>query len=146
VATEAAKQLAYALVNPQRAGPFAQVGDDQLIALKKLATIFEGALPKHKQQTATPLLNNTSRSPQRVDITESPHKEHMPALAPRVVVPTSSNQMKPNSHRRLQTTPHMFVTPITPHHMNRRSAGPLNLSHAMLDETVQQANHIFIYN
>jgi hypothetical protein len=146
VATEAAKQLTYALVNPQRAGPFTQVGDDQLIALKKLATIFEGALPKHKRQTATPLLNNTSNSPQRVEITESPHKEHKPALALRVVVPTASNQMKPNSHSRLKTTPHMCVTPITPHHMTRRSTGPLNLSHAMLYETVQQENRVFIYN
>jgi hypothetical protein len=40
LATEAAKQLTYELINPQQAGPFAQVGDDQLIALKKLATIF----------------------------------------------------------------------------------------------------------
>jgi hypothetical protein len=45
LATEAAKQLTYALVNPQPAGPFAQVGDEQLIALKKLAAIFEGVLP-----------------------------------------------------------------------------------------------------
>jgi hypothetical protein len=28
LATEAAKQLTYALVNPHPAGPFAQVGDD----------------------------------------------------------------------------------------------------------------------
>jgi hypothetical protein len=46
---EAAKQLTYTLVNPQPVGPFAQVGDDQLIALKKLGAIFEGALPKHRQ-------------------------------------------------------------------------------------------------
>jgi hypothetical protein len=129
---EAAKQFTYALVNPQLAGPFTQVGDDQLAALKKLAAFFEGALPTHKQRTATPLLNNTIKSPhmvditdspQRVDTTESPHKEHMPASSPRVVVPTASNQMTPNSHRRQQTTPHRFVTPITPHHMTRKSAG-----------------------
>jgi hypothetical protein len=46
---EAAKQLTYTLVNPQPAGPFAQVGDDQLISLKTLAAIFEGALPNQKQ-------------------------------------------------------------------------------------------------
>jgi hypothetical protein len=40
LATEADKQLTYALTNPQPAGPFAQVGDEQLIALKKLAAIF----------------------------------------------------------------------------------------------------------
>jgi hypothetical protein len=131
---------------PQLASPFAQVGDDQLIKLKKLAAIFEGALPKHKQRTSTPLLNNTSKSPQRVDITESPHKEHMPTSAPRVVVPAASIQMTPNSHRRLQSTSRRFVTPNTPHHMTRRSAGPLNLSQDMLDETVQQANNIFPYH
>jgi hypothetical protein len=43
-------------------------------------------------------------------------------------VPTASNQMTPNSHRRLQTTQRRCVTPTTPHHMTRRSAVPLNLS------------------
>jgi hypothetical protein len=47
LAIEAAKQLTEVLVNSQQVSPFAQVGDDQLIALKKLAVIFEGALPKH---------------------------------------------------------------------------------------------------
>jgi hypothetical protein len=74
LATEAAKQLTYTLVSSQPADPFAQVGDDQLITLKKLAAIFEGALPNHRQRTATPILNNNSNSPQRVDITESPQK------------------------------------------------------------------------
>jgi hypothetical protein len=78
-----------------------------------------------------------------MDITDSPKKEHLPASAPRVVVPTASNQMTPNSHRRLQTTPLRFVTPNTPHHMTRRSAGPLNLSQDMLNETLQQANNVF---
>jgi hypothetical protein len=40
LATEAAKQLTDALTNPQPAGPFAQVGNEQLLALKKLAAIF----------------------------------------------------------------------------------------------------------
>jgi hypothetical protein len=93
--TEAVKQLTYALVNPQPAGPFAQVGDEQLIALKKLVAIFEGALSKHRQQTVTPLHNNESNSPPRVDITESHQIKHKPASAPRVVVPTSSKEMTP---------------------------------------------------
>jgi hypothetical protein len=94
LATEAAKQLTYTLSNPQLAGPFAQVCDDQLIALNKLVAIFEGALPTHKQRTATPLLDNTSKSPQRVDITESPHKGHINSAAPRVAEPTTSNKKK----------------------------------------------------
>jgi hypothetical protein len=143
--TEAVKQLTYTLVNPQPVGPFAQVGDDQPITLKKLAAIFEGALPKHRQRTAIPLLNYNSNSPQRVGTTESPQKEHLTASAPRVVVPTGSNQMTPNSHRRLQTMPRRFVTPTTPHHTTRRITGPLSLSKDILEETVQQADQIFLY-
>jgi hypothetical protein len=92
LATEAAKQLTYALANPRPAGPFAQVGDEQLIALKKLASIFEGALPKQKKRTTTPLLSNTRESPQRVECTVSPHTKLMTASARRVVEPTSSNK------------------------------------------------------
>jgi hypothetical protein len=128
LATQEAKQLTYALVNPQPTGPFNQVGDEQIIALKKLVEIFESTLPKHRQRTATPLLNKESNSPPRVDIPESPQREHHPVSAPRVIVPTASKQMTPYSHRRLQTTPCRFVTPTTPHHMTRRSAGPLSLS------------------
>jgi hypothetical protein len=54
LATEAAKQLTYALANPQPAGSFAQVSNEQLTDLKKLTAIFEGALPKHRQQMTTP--------------------------------------------------------------------------------------------
>jgi pyruvate-formate lyase-activating enzyme len=131
LATEASKQQTCALANPQPAGPFAQVGDEQLIALKKLAAIFYSALPKNKQRTTTPLIRNTSESPQRVECTVSPHTKLMNDSAPRVVEPTSSNQKNQNSHRRLQTTPH---------HMTRRSAEPPNLSQDMLDETIQRAN------
>jgi hypothetical protein len=143
LATEAAKQLTYTLANPQPAGPFAQVGDDQLIALKKLAAIFEGALPKHIQRTLIPLLTNESISPQRVDFIESPQREQHPASAPRVIVPTTPKQTTPNSHHRLLTTQRRYVTPTKLHHMVRRSAGPLNLSLDMLEETAQQENHTF---
>jgi hypothetical protein len=143
LATEVAKKMTYALVNPQPASPFTQVGDEQGTALNKLAAIFEGALPKHIQQTATPLIANDNSSPQRVDITESPQREQQPASAPRVVVPTTPNKMTPNSHRILQTMSRRFLNPTTPHHMVRMSAGPLNLSQDMLEETVQQEIHVF---
>jgi hypothetical protein len=142
--TEAAKQLTYTLANPQPAGPFTQVNNKQLLALQKLAAIFEGALPKHMQQTLTPLIaNGTNYLPLRVDIPMSPQREHHSASSPRVVVPTSPNQTTPTSHRRLQTIPSRFVTTTTPNHIVRRSEGPHNLSLDMLAETVQQANHIF---
>jgi hypothetical protein len=41
--TQAAADLTQALLHPQPAGPFYQVGNEQTIALKRLASIFEGA-------------------------------------------------------------------------------------------------------
>jgi hypothetical protein len=43
LATQAAVELTHALLHPQPAGPFCKVGDEQTIALKRLADIFEGA-------------------------------------------------------------------------------------------------------
>jgi hypothetical protein len=54
LATQAAKQLTHALLNLKRAGPFFQVGDEQMLALKRLAAIFEGALPERKKDTTSP--------------------------------------------------------------------------------------------
>jgi hypothetical protein len=43
LATKAAEELTHALLHPQPAGPFCKVGDEQTLALKRLADIFEGA-------------------------------------------------------------------------------------------------------
>jgi hypothetical protein len=43
LATQAAADLAHALLNLQPAGLFCQVGDEQAIALKRLANIFASA-------------------------------------------------------------------------------------------------------
>jgi hypothetical protein len=43
LATQAAADLTQALLYPQPAGPFCQVDNEQKIALKRLASIFEGA-------------------------------------------------------------------------------------------------------
>jgi hypothetical protein len=43
LATQAAAELTYALLHPQPAGPFCKVVDKQMIDLKCLADIFEGA-------------------------------------------------------------------------------------------------------
>jgi hypothetical protein len=45
LATQAAKTLTGALLHLQPAGPFCQVSIDQMLALKRLATLFESALP-----------------------------------------------------------------------------------------------------
>jgi hypothetical protein len=42
LATKAATELTHALLYPQPAGPFCKVGDEQTLALKRLADIFEG--------------------------------------------------------------------------------------------------------
>eukprot|EP00957_Ditylum_brightwellii_P047435 3603313-Ditylum_brightwellii.AAC.1 len=53
--THAALDLIYALQNPARATPFSQVGQKQMDALRKLADIFQTALPQEK---LTPALGN----------------------------------------------------------------------------------------
>jgi hypothetical protein len=75
LANEAAAQLTYALSHPQPSGPFAQVDNEQLLATKKLAAIFEGDLLKHGQRTSTPLIKNENNdSPPRVSIPVSPQR------------------------------------------------------------------------
>jgi hypothetical protein len=54
LATKAAAELTHALLHPQPAGPFCQVGDKQTLALKCLAAIFEGATQSHKSKVLIP--------------------------------------------------------------------------------------------
>jgi hypothetical protein len=54
LAAQAATELTHALLNPQPAGPFFQVGDEQAIALRKLATIFEASKPNKVNKQLTP--------------------------------------------------------------------------------------------
>jgi hypothetical protein len=54
LATQAAKELTHALLHPQPAGPFCKVGDEQTLALKRLADIFEGATRSHKSRVVIP--------------------------------------------------------------------------------------------
>jgi hypothetical protein len=55
LATQAVKQLTHASLIPKPAGPFCQVGDEQMLALQQLAAIFEGALPARKKDTLSTL-------------------------------------------------------------------------------------------
>jgi hypothetical protein len=54
LATHAAADLTHALLNPQPAGPFCQVGNEQAIALRKLAAIFEASKPNKESKKLTP--------------------------------------------------------------------------------------------
>jgi hypothetical protein len=127
------------------AGPFTQVGDDQMLTLKQLSAIFEGALPSHKSNMMSPQVKIAdSDTTLRVQITVAPLMVQRAATPVRVVQPPVTHDTMSNSHRRLQPTPCRAVIPSTPHPMVRRSAPPHNLSSDMLAETVQQENHVFL--
>jgi hypothetical protein len=54
LATQAEADLTHALLNPHPAGPFCQVGDEQALALRKLANIFGAAKLKRGKEKLTP--------------------------------------------------------------------------------------------
>jgi hypothetical protein len=54
LATQVAADLTHALLHPQPVGPFCQVGDEQVIALKRLASIFASAKPRNKNNPLAP--------------------------------------------------------------------------------------------
>jgi hypothetical protein len=144
MATQAAKQLIHALLNLQPARPFYQVGEEQMLVLKRLAAIFKGALPARKKDATYPLLEiNDDDALTRVQIAVSPPKVINGATSSRVIQPTVTNIKTPNSHQRLIPTPARAVTPNIPHSVVRRSAHQQNLSNDMLAETVPQSNHVF---
>jgi hypothetical protein len=123
LATQAAKQLTHALLNPQPSGPCCQVGDEQMLALAKLSAIFEGALPTYKSTATSPHVEIVDNdTPPRVQITFSPPRVTNEATPPRVMQPTITHITTPNSHLRLSPTPCRTVTPTTPHYMIQRSA------------------------
>jgi hypothetical protein len=69
LATQAAADLTHALLNPQPAGPSCQVGDEQAIALRRLANIFVSAKPKNSNNTLAPQNEIENNAPQRVQTT-----------------------------------------------------------------------------
>jgi hypothetical protein len=142
LATQAATELTYALLNPQPAGPFCQVGDEQAIALRKLATIFEASKPNKANKQLTPQNEEGNNSPQRVQTTVSPPRVDTQNPNQMPILHITSPHSTPNSHRR-QPTPHRrVVTPLS-HGMVRRSARQYNLSQDMMTETLAQASHCF---
>jgi hypothetical protein len=147
LATQAAKELTHALLHQQPAGPFCQVGDEQTLALKRLADIFEGATRSHKSRVFIPPAKKVGNdAPPRVQITVSPPRVKNTATPQRVAQQTTLSLLTPNSHRRPHTTHRRAVTPPTPHAMVRRSAGQkYNLSQDMISEKVHQANHCFSF-
>jgi hypothetical protein len=72
LATQAAAEITHALLNPQPSGPFCQVSDEQAIALRKLATIFEASKRNKVSKKLTPQNAEENNAPQRVQTTVSP--------------------------------------------------------------------------
>jgi hypothetical protein len=119
--TKAATELTRALLNPQPAGPFCQVGDAQTLALKCLAAIFEGATQHRTKNNVPPVKKNNDNAPPRVPPRVSP--PGVPNTADQSLSPEHENHSDsvPNSHRRFNPSLRA-VTPHTPHAMVRRSA------------------------
>jgi hypothetical protein len=142
LATQAATELTHALLNPQPAGPFCQVGDEQAIALRKLATIFEASKPNKVNKQLTSQSEKGNNAPQRVQTTVSPPRVDTQNPNQRPIHHMISSHSPHNSHRRQQTPLRRVVTPLS-HGMVRRSARQQSLSEDMMAETLAQANHCF---
>jgi hypothetical protein len=143
LAAQAAADLTHALLHPEPAGPFCQVGDEQTTALRRLASIFVSAKPRNTTNSLVHQDEIDNNAPQRVQTTVSP-----PSVASTDPAQTSlqhilPSQSTPNSHRRQQTPVIRIVTPQAPHVMVRRSARQQNVSQDMMAETINQANHCF---
>jgi hypothetical protein len=142
LATKAATELTHALLHPQPAGPFCKVGDEQTLALKRLADIFEGATRQKSRVAIPPAETVGNVAPPRVQNTVSPRRVKNTATQHRVTQQTTSSHLTPNSHRRTRTPHIRAVTPPTPHVMVRRNTSQkYNLSQDMIAETINQANH-----
>jgi hypothetical protein len=144
LATKAAADLTHALLHPQPAGPFCKVGDDQTLALKRLADIFEGATQQKSKVVIPPTDRVENVAPPRVQNTVSLLRVANTTEQQIPTKPTTSSHLTPNSHRRQHTPSRRAITPPTPHIMVRRSAGQqYNLSQDMIAKTINQANHCF---
>jgi hypothetical protein len=141
LATQAAADLTHALLNPQPAGPFCQVGDEQAIALRRLVNIFVSAKPRNANNSLAPQDEIENNAPQRVQTTVSPPRvasQDPGRTSLQHIIPSQST---PNSHRRQKTPLRRVFTPQTPHVMVLRSARQQNLSQDMMAKTITQANH-----
>jgi hypothetical protein len=143
--TQAVADLTNALLNPKPAGPLCQVGDEKVIALRKLAHIFVSAKPKRTNTKLTPQDESESSAPQRVQTNVLPLRVASQAPHQTSLQHIMTSQSTPNSHRRQQTPRRRVVTPKTPHGMVRRSPRQKNVSKDMIAEALSQVNHCFFY-
>jgi hypothetical protein len=114
LATQAAADLTHALLHPQPAGQFCQVGDEQTIALKQLASIFVSAKPRNTTNNPlAPQDEMENNAPQRVQTTVSPTRVAGTDPEQISLQHISPSQSTPNSHHRQKTPVRRIVTPQT---------------------------------
>jgi hypothetical protein len=111
LATQAAADLTHALLHPQPADPFCKVGDEEKIALKRLASIFEVAKRRTSRVVVTPTDGVENAAPPRVQTTVSPPRVANTTTQQISPQPNTSLQSTPNSHRRQKTHARRAVTP-----------------------------------
>jgi hypothetical protein len=104
LATQAAADLLHALLHPQPAGPFCKVGNEQTIALKRLASIFAGAKQRKSKTILTPTDGIENTAPQRVQTTVSPLRVAGTDAEQISLQPDISSHSTPNSHCRQKNT------------------------------------------
>jgi hypothetical protein len=143
LATQAAADLTHALLHPQPAGPFCQVGDEQTIALRRLASILVSAKPRNTTTSLASQDEIENNAPQRVQTTVSPPRVARTDPEQMYLQHILPSQSIPDSHRRQHTPVRRIVTQQTPHGMVRCSARQQNVSQDMMAETINQANHCF---
>jgi hypothetical protein len=115
LATQAAADLTHALLHPQPAGPFCQVGDEQAVALRRLASIFTSAKPRNKNNPLAPQDGIENNAPQRVQTTVSPPRVASTDQEQIPLQQISPSQSTPNLHRRQQTPVRRIVLVYRPY-------------------------------
>jgi hypothetical protein len=96
LATKAAAELTHTLLHPQPAGPFYKVGDEQTLALKRLADIFEGATRQKSRVVIPPAETVENVAPPRVQNTVSPPRVQNTATQQRMPKQTTPSHLTPN--------------------------------------------------
>jgi hypothetical protein len=110
-----------------------------MIALKRLANIFEGTKRRKSKVMVTPTDGVENTAPQRVQTTVSPPRVAKITTQKMSPHPNTSTHSTPNSHRRQKTPATRAVTPQTPPVVVQRSARQQhNLSQDMRAETIRQ--------
>jgi hypothetical protein len=103
LATQAAADLTHALLHPQPAGPFCQLGNEQTMAFKCLADIFKGAKRRKSIVVVTPTDGVENAAPPRVKTTVSPPRVANITKQQMSPQPNASLHSTPNYHRRKNT-------------------------------------------